>query len=344
MRPRDLSTVLKTFIENRRPVLIKGAPGIGKTDIIKASASAAGADLIISHPVVDDPVDYKGMPFIIDKRAEFMPFGNLQKIIDAKGPTVYFMDDLGQAPPAVQAAAMQLLLAREINGKKVSDHVTFMAATNRKQDKAGVSGILEPVKSRFATIIELEPTHEDWTAWALANGIDTMLIAFIRFRPELLFDDVTNTDDGRKRLAERQADMTNGPCPRTVENVDRILKMKLPEELEYEVISGAIGEGWAAEFVGFVRIARKMPDPDQVLMKPEEAPVPEEPATLYALCGALGMRATEQTMPMIVEYANRLPADFSVLTVMDSVTKGGSDVTKTRAFIDWANKHQDVLM
>ncbi len=69
--------------------------------------------------------------------------------------TACFIDDLGQATPAVQAAAMQLILARTLNGHRVSDHVVFIAATNRRTDRAGVSGILEPVKSRFATLVEL---------------------------------------------------------------------------------------------------------------------------------------------------------------------------------------------
>ena len=76
------------------------------------------------------------------------------------------MDDLGQAPPAVQAAAMQLILARRINGSLVSDEVCFVAATNRKNDKAGVARILEPVKSRFAAIVELTPCVEEWATWA----------------------------------------------------------------------------------------------------------------------------------------------------------------------------------
>ena len=91
------------------------------------------------------------MPFVTDGQAEFLPFGDLRALIQADKDTVFFLDDLGQAPPTVQAAAMQLILARRINGHHVSDSVTFIAATNRKQDKAGVSGILEPVKSRFAT-------------------------------------------------------------------------------------------------------------------------------------------------------------------------------------------------
>ncbi|TDY52385.1 hypothetical protein BX592_105271 [Paraburkholderia rhizosphaerae] len=39
-----------------------------------------------------------------------------------------------------------------------------VSAANGRTDNAGMSGILDPVISRFATVVELEPTIEDWTA------------------------------------------------------------------------------------------------------------------------------------------------------------------------------------
>jgi hypothetical protein len=60
------------------PVLIKGAPGTGKTDIVTSACCKAGVELIISHPVgVDEPIDYKGLPALRDGHAEFLPFGAL---------------------------------------------------------------------------------------------------------------------------------------------------------------------------------------------------------------------------------------------------------------------------
>ncbi len=215
MKPSDLSNLLSQAIPARMPVLIKGAPGVGKTDIVTQACQATGTELVVSHPVVDEPVDYKGMPAIKDDHAEFLPFGSLRRLIEAQHPTVYFMDDLGQAPPTVQAAAMQLILARRINGYQVSGQVTFIAATNRKKDKAGVSGILEPVKSRFVTIVELEPDLDDWIRWAALNSVPAELIAFIRFRPQLLFEFAPSVD------------MTNSPCPRTVHNVARLMALGL---------------------------------------------------------------------------------------------------------------------
>ena len=40
--------------------------------------------------------------------------------------------------------------------------------------------------SRFAAVVELEPTINDWTAWAVNHGVPPELIAFLRFRPDLL--------------------------------------------------------------------------------------------------------------------------------------------------------------
>jgi hypothetical protein len=216
-------------------------------------------------------------------------------LIDATKPTVYFMDDLGQAPPTVQAAAMQLILARRINGYQVSDQVTFLAATNRKQDRAGVTGILEPVKSRFVSIIELEPDLEDWIAWAGAQGLPIELIAFIRFRPQLLFDFTPSIE------------ITNTPCPRTVHNVGKLMELGLTGNLEFEAYAGAAGDGFAAELMGFLQIYRQLPDPALILLDPKGAHVPDDPATLYAVVGALARQAAPGNMDALITYANRLP-------------------------------------
>lgn len=185
MKPSELKETLITLINSRLPALVVGAPGIGKSDIVTHAATDAGNDVIISHPVVSDPTDYKGLPHATHDgtTAEFLPYGELNHLIHAEKPTVFFLDDLGQAPPSVQAACMQLLLARRINGHMVSNHVTFLAATNRRQDRAAVTGILEPVKSRFATILNLEPDLNDWSKWAINAQMPPELIAFVRYRP-----------------------------------------------------------------------------------------------------------------------------------------------------------------
>lgn len=333
MNSSQLTSFLHFAIKNTFPVLIKGRPGIGKSDIVTQAAQEAGADLIISHPVVSDPTDYKGLPFPgQDGTAHFLPFGELRRLIDAEKSTVFFLDDLGQAPASVQAACMQLILARRINGHIVSPNVTFLAATNRREDKAGITGILEPVKSRFCSIVDLDINTEDWVKWALTHDIPVELISFIRFRPATLEE------------FKATKDIENSPSPRTVAQAGRLQAAGLPKDIEYEVFKGAAGEAFAVEYVAFLDIYRHLPSVDTIILNPDKAEVPTQANILYALSGALSARATGQNLGAICKYLNRLPGEIAVATMKDTVTRSGNEITQTKAFIDWSVKHHDVIM
>ncbi|GEP94489.1 AAA family ATPase [Chitinophaga cymbidii] len=323
MKPKDLSEYLQFAIRNNFPVLITGKPGIGKSDIATQAAIAAEAELIISHPVVSDPTDYKGLPFPTKNgTADFLPYGELHQIITAQKKTVFFLDDLGQAPASVQAACMQLLLARQINGHQISDQVTFIAATNRREDKAAVSGLLEPVKSRFAAIVELEVDTDDWVKWALAHHMPTELIAFVRFRPELL-DNFEPTKEIR-----------NSPTPRTIAFVGKQITAGLPEKFEFEAFKGAAGEAFAIEYRAFLKLYRQLPSLEEIVLNPTGAPVPTEPGALFAISSALAHKMTDQNIDAICMYLDRLPVENSVSCMKDAVTRNSS-ICNNRAFIEW---------
>lgn len=332
MKPSHLEGFLVFAISNHLPVLIKGKPGIGKSDIVEQASRLAGARLIISHPVVSDPTDYKGLPFASGGEAHFLPFNDLKKIIDATEPTVFFLDDLGQAPAAVQAACMQLILARQINGHHISDQVTFIAATNRKEDKAAVSGLLEPVKSRFASIVELEVDTDDWVRWALTKGgMPTELIAFMRFRPELL------------DKFEPTKDIVNTPSPRTVAYVGKLQNAGVPSDLMYEAFKGAAGEAFATEYKTFLDIYKDLPNIDKILMAPDTVEVPKQPAVIYAVSSAIAARVNDTTIGNALRYVKRLPPEVAVACVKDTIVRK-PEITSERAYIEWASDNGNFIM
>lgn len=328
--PGQLTDLLATLIPAREPVLITGAPGSGKTDIVNQAAELTQSDMILSHPVVSDPTDAKGLPWL-DKSgdsATFLPFGDLAQALKANRPTVWFLDDLGQAPPAVQASFMQLILARRVNAHVLPNCVTFVAATNRRSDRAGVSGILEPVKSRFATIVELSVNLADWCNWAFTAKVPAEVIAFLRFREELL------------HKFEATSDLTNSPSPRTWAAVGRLINLRISEELEFAAFSGAVGEGAAIEFVAFLKMFRELPSIDSILLNPKQAVIPEGPSALFAVATALASRANDNNFDRVYEYCNRLhdagQSEFAVLTVLDSHRRTPS-IANTTSFIQFAS-------
>ncbi len=315
VNPSQLSTLLAKMIDAHLPVLITGAPGVGKSDIVAQSATVAGAKLLISHPAVSDPTDFKGLPWFEkgDKSAQFKPFGEFDTALQAKDLIVWLFDDLGQASPAVQAACMQLFLARRVNGHVLPDCVTFIAATNRRSDRAGVAGILEPVKSRFAAIVELEADIDSWCNWAYANNIPPVLIAFLRYRTPLL------------SAFQASADLTNSPVPRTWANLAKLEVLNLPAAIESEAMSGAVGQGAALEYLAFRQMANSLVNLDAILMDPDKAKIPSKPSELYATSIGLAGKANTTNFARIATYAVRMAQDgkgeFAVLLVRDAIRK-----------------------
>jgi len=323
LNSRELATYLAAAFPAKRNTLITGAPGIGKSDLIGQACTTAGADLILSHPVVSDPTDAKGLPWVVDGQASFLPFGDLRRAMSADRLTVWFLDDLGQATPATQSAYMQLLLAREVNGHRISDHVVFAGATNRRTDRANVSGVLEPVKSRFTTIIELTPDLDGWCDWALGHDVPAELIAFLRFTPDLLCKFVPSND------------LTNSPVPRTWANAAAILKMGLPSNILHVALAGAVGEGAATQLLAFLRLYAQLPNIDAILLSPSTAPIPDAPSALYAVTAALAHRATAGNFDRVAQYAQRLMTghgEFAALLVRDAV-KRKPELANTTAYV-----------
>ena len=121
--------------------------------------------------------------------------------------------------------------------------------------------------------------------------------------------------------------------------------MKLPEDLEYELISGAAGAGFAAEFMGFVQVYRRLPDPRLILQDPDNAPVPDktEPSILYAIASTLASLTAEKTYQAIIKYAYRLPKEFTVMLMKDALGYW-EDLINTVDFRTFALDHSEFVL
>lgn len=327
MKPSQLNTALKTLVNIMQPVFIWGPPGVGKSRIVAQTAQQLGIKLIDIRTVLLDPVDLRGLPHI-DKnhRACWSPPDFLPK----EGSGILFLDELNAAPPLVQAACYQLILDRKLGEYQLPEDWSIIAAGNRETDRSVTHRMSSALANRFVHL-NFDVNLEDWLTWAKQNNQSEEVTAFLKFRPALL------------HAFDPQKNEKAFPAPRSWEFVSRILSSRPDKDLEFELIAGTVGEGAAAEFFGFARVFRNLPDPDMLLISPETSEVPEDPATLYAVCEALAGKASKQNMSQVVTYANRLPPEYSVLLVRDAV-KADNEVVNTDAFNEWAAVYSDVLI
>jgi len=335
MKITELYNVLPIAIQNNLNILLKGAPGVGKSDVICDIVKNMGMEIMIQHPIVSNPIDFKGLPvsgMVNDKlTADFIPYGDLQKMIETQNDLVVLFDDLGQAPQSVQASVMQIILAREINGKKISPKVRFIAATNDKTDNAGVSGLITPLLSRFAGIFQIEVDGDSWIDWAIKNNMPNELIAYIRAKPSML-----STFDPKNKSIQ------NFACPRTIANLGKWINLGI---VNHEVWSGSVGEIFATEFMAYYKICKSIANlPAEIIANPSTAQIPAKPDVLYFVLTALSNKSKdEKTFNSVLIYLKRLPKEYEAFSVKMIVTKNPK-MRETSVYINWHVENQDVVV
>ena len=331
MRSSELLNLIKAFHKIKRPLLIEGPPGGGKTQVCGQAAKELGVAFIHKHAPTMQPEDF-GLPSVKGERLEIVIDGAYPLEGDnSPDHGILLIDELPQADNSIQKTLANLIQEREIYGRKLKSGWQIVATGNRQKDRAGANRILSQLRGRVTTV-ELETHLDDWLNWGAQLGevgvskLRPEVASFIRFKPNLLHDFDPNRD--------------YNPQPRGwVEGVSDVIDL-VPKHQEFEVFKGVVGEGAAAEFVAFLNIYRELPDPDKVLADPKSAVIPAKLDILYALTGAIAYRANSDNMDNVMDFVNRLPMEFGTITVLAAIRKpGGGELQRNRKLMQWIAKN-----
>lgn len=326
MRPKEIALSLETCIAANYPAMLWGPPGVGKSQTVAQVAAKLGLELRDLRASQLDPVDLRGLPHLNgDGRTHW----SVPDFLPNDGRGVLFLDELPDADRAVQNACKQLILDRRLGDYRLPDGWVPIGAGNTVSDRAGANALNKANANRFAHLT-YEVHLDDWCAWAVGVDLQPELIAFIRFRPNLLHS------------FEPKSTENAFPSPRSWEGISKLMRATPPAAVEHELFKGTVGAGAAAELSGFLRIWRKLPSLDGILMNPATAAVPDDPATLFAVAGGLARRSSEKNFDRIMTYANRVPKEWQVYLVKDA-TRRDETLQNTEAFIKWASVNSDVM-
>ena len=345
MRPAQLMTVLdREFTSTREghhtPVMLWGPPGVGKSQMVAQIAERH------SVPVVDirlsqmEPSDLRGIPFRIDQQVEWAVPAILPDAERHAADGILFLDEITSAPPSVSAAAYQLILDRRLGEYRVPPGWAIFAAGNRQGDRGVTYAMPSPLANRFSHF-EVDTNLDDWVTWAYANGIDERVIAFLRFRPELLFD----FDPAHNPMAF--------PSPRSWEFAHRALQKFIDKPAVLQgTLQACVGPAAGVELNAFISSLDQMPDLDAIVSG-DEVPVPTEIDLQYAVAAALVGRAirardepdAQAVVGRILSYARRFPQrEMGVMLVSDLHRAIGEPLFQVPEFTDWANDIADVML
>ena len=332
IKPSELKSKLETLISINKPAFIWGASGIGKSEIISKVAEKLDYNLIDVRVSLLDPVDLRGVPSVENGVTKWNPPVFLPRENDKQ--SILFLDELPHGSPSVQNALFQLIRDRRIGEYKLPDSTIILAAGNRVSDRVGANKINGALANRFSHL-HLEADVNDWVKWGMSEGsIDPNVIAFIRYRPELLFD--------------FDKDSVAWASPRTWESVSDIVKADskgmVVNSQDQSLIGGTVGDSVAIEFCAFMGMVNTLPDVSAIIKNPETYEVSDDPSVLYALTGALARRSDATNFDAIITYMTRdeMSNEFAVLCINDAITVNPK-LAKTKAYVDFMGKYQHIM-
>jgi len=345
MRPALILAVLeREFLSTREghhtPVMLWGPPGVGKSQMVAQVAQKHDVPVIDIRLSQMEPTDLRGIPFRVGDVVEWAIPAMLPDTARHGAQGILFLDEITSAAPTVSAAAYQLILDRRLGAYVVPDGWAIFAAGNRQGDRGVSYSMPAPLANRFSHF-GVDTHLDDWVAWAYLNQIDERVIAFLRFRPELLFD----FDPAHNPVAF--------PSPRSWEFTHRALaKFDDKPELLLGALEACVGPAAGVELKAFIDNLDNLPDIDAIL-RGQSTTVPKEIDLQYAVAAALVGRAIRangssnetEVFGHILDYAGRFPnREMGVMLVSDMQRAVGEKLFAVPQFAEWAKKIANVMI
>ena len=345
MRPAHLIKVLeREFLSASEglhtPVMLWGPPGVGKSQIVQQIAVSHGVEVIDVRLSQMEPSDLRGIPMRVDDYVEWAIPSMLPNAKRHGETGILFLDEVTSAPPSVSAAAYQLILDRSLGEYKVPEGWAIFAAGNRQGDRGVTYTMPSPLANRFSHF-DVDINLDDWVNWAYGKGIDDRLIAFLRFRPEKLFE----FDPAHNPVAF--------PTPRSWEFANNALqKFEQQPELLTETLQACVGPATGIELKAYIDNLTNMPNLDEIV-EGKDVRVPTEVDLQYAVATALVGRAIREkdsddatrVIGNILSFAGNFPQrEMGVMMVSDMNRTLGEAMFAVPEFDQWADSIADLMI
>lgn len=339
----QISDLLPAFALSKRVPLFMGKPGTAKTAMVRHGASRMSAR--IGKPVAVRELHLASVSEV-DIRGYLVPAGDKAIFtkpefwtdVEANEYGILFLDEFMQATHEVQKAVAPLLLEGRIGEYRLPPGWSVVLAGNGLDDGAGANTLLSHIINRVVLINVNPPDVDEWAFWAAEAQLPHELIAFAKYRPDVVFNaDIPaapNTPYCTPRSLHALGDISKA--------IPGGLRGMVDSRSGMAVISGTIGGPAASELCALVRTTINLPSFDDVVADPEGTKVPTKPDEAYAMVMLAAVRANMETKDAAITYLSRFQTNFAV-TGMVSLVKRSREFATSKPMVKWIMANRDVL-
>jgi MoxR-like ATPase len=264
-----------------RPVMILGAPGIGKTALVVQFAETVGLPCVSLLGSQLAPEDLLGVPQLLPEgKSRFCPPTQIAR----DEPYLLFLDELNASSPEVQKAFYSLIHERRVGEYVLPAGSIVVGAGNRAQDNALVKPMSSALVNRMVHV-HMRVSAGDWLDWAAGADLHPLVLEYVRTRPDHLWSEPPKHEEpfSTPRSWHMLSDALRSYGDRLTDAVLEVLAY------------GTLTPHHATQFKAFARLVRNRYAIDQILKGDLGWPAaPEDRDVLYFLAQSFRARLAKE--------------------------------------------------
>jgi AAA domain (dynein-related subfamily) len=172
--------VLDIAYRARRPVLLEGSTGIGKSQIVSEFARDRGLGFVVLDLSLLEPPDLVGLPVIEGGRTRYTSPSELPN----QGCGILMLEELNRAEIPVMQPALQLLSARRLHAYELPAGWTCVAAINPEDGDYQVNRLDPALRARFLQL-SVYADRDTWMGWATKTNVHPVITRIATDHPDI---------------------------------------------------------------------------------------------------------------------------------------------------------------
>ena len=329
---------------HQRPVLLLGAPGIGKTQIMEQAARECKVALVaytITHHTRQSAI---GLPFISKKEyggkeysaTEYTMSEIVASIYDRMRETgltegILFIDEINCVSETLAPAMLQFLQCKTFGNHEIPEGWVIVAAGNPPEYNKSVRDFDVVTLDRVKKIM-VEPDYRIWKEYAYKENIHPAILSYLELRSTCFYQ-METTIDGRQFAT-----------PRGWEDLSRMMEVyeRLNKNITKEVVGQYIQhERISVEFAEYYELYQKYQQDYQIAEilkgKPSEAMVKKvshAPFDERVSVVNLLFSGVRQAVREVVLQEEVLEKVFEILKLLKEPQEGGKLLERLGDYVD----------
>lgn len=360
MRMNTIIQRIPAWYKSKLSIYLRGPIGRGKTTAIEEAVELLNRAykgnygvVIVSGPLLNPPdaVGYL-MPQRVEqhlesvftepfwfrtKKGKYMAGG--EHLNDFDGGII-LIDEMDKCDIDVKKVIGEACLSNRLGPHIIPESWVVWGTGNRAEDMSGSTKELPHLVNRRLEINvtdDLQSTED----WMFRNGVHPAYITFANQNPQILFEPMPKqvgpfctprslVNFSRYHVQLSQVD---GGMPETLVTDPEVL----------EEAQGAIGVGGATQLFATLRLGQDLPKFLDIVKSPSTAKLPKRADGQMLVTYQLAARVDEKTVGPVIEYIERMPAEFTI-TFGKAACRRDPSLINTQAFGKWCTRNSSLML